>query len=811
MLMTARRCDNLSRVADLASYRVFLSYSRKDQDFARYLYNRLTRDGVSCFFEQDSIEWGANYVITLERALDVCEHVVLILTPDFCNSKWAQRERTSAPDKLLPLARVTCNHLSSYPRFLRPIQSLDVSTTEQFEANYPSICRKLGGEPRPEQNEPKDRTRLPPVHRLPERHRMPFLSIGDNFVGRVEPFWKLHDSLHRDPATIVQGILAGTGGIGKTQLAIEYAWRFGSGYPGGVYWVDADRGLSTLIAQVSGVSGIEIDGKRPEPEQLEQLWRGLNRLPGPSLLVLDNFLETGPLRPWLPTAGRVHTLVTTRRRDLGYPTIRLDMLSTEEGVQLLNSGSRKFNEADAAKLVDRLGGLPLALELAKSYLNVRHVSIADLLKEMDASSEIDLLAELASEYRDQLPSGHERDIAKTFQMSWDLATEPCRQVLRAMSELAPVGVPQSLLRTILDLPEIPGLRDPLTKAIDELVRLSLAERDGNGNPIAHRLILAFVRKSASLFEECRKAVQRQMSRADLQSDARTIRDLELLVPHAEALLATGRLATMDFCELSNKLGTHHQVSGRFLDAKRTLVAALASAENVFTPDNLDIAALQSNLAIVLRDIGELEEARNLQRQALAAAEKRAEPGHRAIAVKQSNLALVLKDLGELQEARDLLRKALASDEKTFDPGHPTIATDRSNLAVVLGDLGEFEEARDLLRQALAADEKTFDPGHQSIARDQSNLALVLKNLKELDEARELLRTALASLEGTFEPGHPKTAILQTNLALVLEDLGNLDEARNLLTKAYAASLARLGYQHRQTQRIKSYLDALPPV
>ena len=69
----------------------------------------------------------------------------------------------------------------------------------------------------------------------------------------------------------------------------------------------------------------------------------------------------------------MHTLITTRRQDLDYPSVLLNVLSTEEGVRLLNSGTRQFG-AEAAVLVRRLGGLPLALELAKSYLNYRKES-----------------------------------------------------------------------------------------------------------------------------------------------------------------------------------------------------------------------------------------------------------------------------------------------------------------------------------------------------------------------------------------------------------------------------------------------------
>ena len=236
--------------------------------------------------------------------------------------------------------------------------------------------------------------------------------------------------------------------------------------------------------------------------------------------------------------------------------------------------------------------------------------------------------------------------------------------------------------------------------------------------------------------------------------------------------------------------------------------ALEIAEKTFEPGHPSIAIRQSNLALVLQDLGQMEEARDLLRQALASDEKTFEPGHPSIAISQSNLALVLQDLGQMEEARDLLRQALASDEKTFEPGHPSIATSQSNLALVLQDLGQMEEARDLLRKALASAEKTFEPGHPSIAISQSNLALVLKDLGQMEEARDLLRQALASDEKTFEPGHPSIAISQSNLALVLKDLGQMEEARDLLRKAYRAYLDRFGPDHPGTRTIKGNLDSL---
>ena len=80
---------------------------------------------------------------------------------------------------------------------------------------------------------------------------------------------------------------------------------------------------------------------------------------------------------------------------------------------------------------------------------------------MNASGEIELLKEFASEYRDHLPSRHGPDISRTFQLSWNAAPETAQSVLRAMGELAAVAVPRSLLGGILQLPAASVPRDPV--------------------------------------------------------------------------------------------------------------------------------------------------------------------------------------------------------------------------------------------------------------------------------------------------------------------------------------------------------------
>ena len=131
--------------------KVFLCFSRTDEDFVTELYRRLKRDGVDCYFDKPSIAWGAKRVVDLEKGLVESDVVVLVLSTDFCCNEWYRIEFTiemvgTAADfrqKLRPLLLEPCKEDLS--RFLKPSQYFDVSTDDRFEEAYPMLRHVLGG------------------------------------------------------------------------------------------------------------------------------------------------------------------------------------------------------------------------------------------------------------------------------------------------------------------------------------------------------------------------------------------------------------------------------------------------------------------------------------------------------------------------------------------------------------------------------------------------------------------------------------------------------------------------------------------
>ncbi len=149
--------------------------------------------------------------------------------------------------------------------------------------------------------------------------------------------------------------------------------------------------------------------------------------------------------------------------------------------------------------------------------------------------------------------------------------------------------------------------------------------------------------------------------------------------------------------------------------------------------------------------------------------KRYEEEHPHVALSLNNLASVLWQMGEYEEARRLHEQALAIVRRVYGKEHPHVAASLNNLALVLEDLGEYEEARRLFEQALAIVRRVYGKEHPHVALSLNNLAEVLAALGEYEEARRLFEQALAIVRKTLPAGHPYIRTVEANLRRVLRE------------------------------------------
>jgi hypothetical protein len=289
--------------------------------------------------------------------------------------------------------------------------------------------------------------------------------------------------------------LAGMGGVGKTELATQYAWLYylTEGYPGGICWVRArneDIGL-----QIAGFArekfGLKIPDDITDPvARVKYCWG--RWLAGNVLIVFDDVADYGGIVPYLPQEPRFKVLVTTRL-DLDLPKLNLDVLDEDEALQLLGEwiGADKLAEqkADGKELALRLGYLPLALNLVGRYVRKRKISLAEMLNRLAAKGlEHPALDVDKNDKTWTLQIG--RGVKAAFELSWADLSDSAKVLGMLLGIFAQAAIPWELPENVLES------LDQTVEAIEE-ARLELESlhllQEQQGYFRLHQLIRDFLR------------------------------------------------------------------------------------------------------------------------------------------------------------------------------------------------------------------------------------------------------------------------------------------------------------------------------
>jgi tetratricopeptide (TPR) repeat protein len=638
----------------------------------------------------------------------------------------------------------------------------------------------------------KTRAEAPP--RKPRN--LPFASLGTLFKGRDKFLEELHDSLSKTgdghAAAVIGKALHGLGGIGKTRLAIEYAWRHEGDYSA-LLFVPAEtpERLAAGLAALAGPDILDLPEKeaREDMVKIAAALKWLDDHPGWHMILdnVDNEKAAAAVEELVAKLKCGDVLITGRTGDFSaaVETFELDVLNVNDAASLLLESTAKRDKTpnDAAlahELARELGGLALALAQTGAYINRQRIGFSRYLNLWREKRET-----VVSWFDRRLVSyNHDVGLAATWVTSVEQLTPGGRRLLELLAFFAPEPVPESLLDVA-----IPGdgqdfdARDARADlfAYSLAARVTAAEGRSGGPAFAiHRLVQEFTRrrldeaKSKEVLAEALGWVNAGFT--GNPQDVRSWPTLDPLAPHALALAQRADEAGIPepTAWLMNQIGVLFRAKSRYAEAESLTRRALAIAEKSFGPDHPNVASCLNNLAGLLKDTNRLADAEPLMRRALAIDEKSFGPDHPNVAIRLNNLACLLQDTNRLFEAEPLMRRALAIDEKSFGPDHPNVAIDLNNLASLLQDTNRLSEAEPLYRRALAIDEKSLGPDHPKVANDLNNLATLLCYTTRLAEAEPLMRRHLEIfLTFTARTGHehPHLRAAFENYAGLLRAMG----------------------------------------
>jgi transcriptional regulator with XRE-family HTH domain len=621
------------------------------------------------------------------------------------------------------------------------------------------------------------------------------------FTGREDLLAEVRQHLQAGHAAVAQALF-GMGGVGKTQLAAEYAHLFADDYDV-AWWINAEQaGLIgdqvTSLGQALGCVPAGAPSEAARAAVLAEL-RQQERW----LLIFDNATVPADVMPWLP-GGDGHVLITSRERgwDEVAAPVEVDVLTRAESIALLRHRVPHLAAADADRLAAALGDLPLALAQAAGFMVGTGTS---------AGQYLDLLQSRAGQLLDrEVPGSYPQSLAASTAVTAAQLAEhaPAAAELASLCAfLAPEPIPEKLFTGATEL--LPGelaaqAADPLAwrQTLAQLAGQSLARIDQHGLQM-HRLTQAILRDQLIPAEA---AVTRQRTEAILAAsdpgeppDPASWPGWAELIPHVLAADLAGT-DNPDLRQLVRRACWYLIERG---DAKtpRDLVSHLHQQwSDRLGQDHEHTLMAAHYLAWTQLELGHYAESRDLNQDTLARRRHVLGDDHPDTLMSSHNLAVVLRLLGEAQAARDLNQDTMDRQRRARGLDDPSAMRSANNLAANLRDLGQAQAARDLDQDTLDRRRRVLGHDHPDALYSAYNLAADLRQLGELEAARDLDHDTFNRRRRVLGHDHPDTLHSAYNLAADLRELGEAQAARDLDQDTLDRRRRVLGPDHPDTLR-----------
>jgi tetratricopeptide (TPR) repeat protein/CO dehydrogenase nickel-insertion accessory protein CooC1 len=788
---------------------VYVSYAPEDRIWADWIEAVLTRANFHTI-PRSTVNSGPTAEILRPDHELQASRTVAVLSSAYLHSPEAR-----AIWKTLSAADATGTY-----RRLVPVRVSDIRITEPYNT-YPVVdlarmdasqaTAKLlwaldrpaqpGGSMAAQGEGPRFPGTIPPIWNVPARNA--------DFSGRGAILEILRDKLAGGGvATVAAQALYGLGGVGKTQLALEYAHRFMADYDL-VWWVPSERAeeISLALAQLAQKMELSVSDNNVA-EAAEAALEELRRDTTPHwLLIFDNADDPKQVEPYLPT-GVGHVLVTSRNQAWTHSAEPLEVavFTRDESVAHLLRHIPELDLDDARRVAEALGDLPLAIEQASAWLEETGTP---------ARAYVDQLATQSAKILGlNQPSDYPMPVVATWNLSFERLKERSPAAVRLL-QLCAFFSPGPISMDLLYSDEMNASLLPfdatlteklmLGRVIRDISRYALIKVDQGSNSLQmHRLVQAVIRSQMSEEEqiearhEVHKILVGARPRQGETDDPSNWSTYDRIWPHLDPSRA----------EDCNDARTRQLLIDwvRYQWKRGEFEACLALAKRLETgwtsqlgPDDQQTLYLQFNIANVLRSEGRFSEARELDEYVLERQREVLGPHHPYTLMTAGGLGADLCALGNFKEALVYYKDAYESFKDQFGEDNPRTLAAAHNLACSMRLVGNYYEARALDAETLDRQRQVLGVDHPNTLLSAASLAHDMRAVGRFRDSVDLLRTTWERYCVVLNEEMPETLRAAASLAVSLRKAGEQTEAMNLAQDTFERYKRRYGSDSPDTQ------------
>ncbi|MDR7324717.1 FxSxx-COOH system tetratricopeptide repeat protein [Catenuloplanes niger] len=628
-----------------------------------------------------------------------------------------------------------------------------------------------------------------------------------DFTGRETLLSNLRKALEtRSAASVLPQTLHGMGGVGKTQLAVEFVYRYSDQYDV-VWWIAAEQQSLVLqsLLDLSRRLGL------PRTEDMRQtatmVMDALATTPLRWLLVYDNALNPDDITGLVPSAGG-HVILTSRNQTWAsvWDAIEVDVFDRPESVELIRKRGNVIAREDAEALAEKLGDLPLALDQAASWQKATGMPVGEYLELFDHH-----VRELLDEGR---PASYPTTVAAFVNIAFErlrVDAPAVAQLLELFAFLGAEPLSVSLLRSAknsnVSQPLAGVLRDTikLNRTIRALRQYGLARVGGDQSIQVHRLVQLVLRDGLSedLAEQSRRNAQAILSAANPEEpdESRSWPIYALIEPHlqpAGLIYSDRRDAHQVVIDQIRYLGVIGDSEGarRLGELTVNVWQKNRTAPNL-GPDGEHTLLATRHLAVALSDLGLSGRAKALKLEAFRRFQENAAFGrlHEHTLSTLLSIGTDLRAAGDFKEALASENDAVERHEAAFGEDDTLTISALGNRAVSLRMLSRFQEAYDVDIKRISTLQDTVGENNWRTLLAQSNLARDLYGLGRYTEALELQRGVLPLHSSTLGDRHPHVLLAIRTLTIALRKTGSYREALPYARTNFRDLTARFGPDH----------------